>query len=248
MTFDIGHLSLSKQVKTGSSFISIMTGCDNYCSYCVVPYVRGRETSRPLVEVLVEIKSLIEQGVTDITLLGQNVNSYKFGLAILLKAIRALVPGTGHQVPVIRFMTSHPRDMSDEIIETVAALPYVAKDFHLPLQSGDNEMLKAMNRGYTVEYFRERVAKIRSLLPAARISTDLMVGFPGETEAQFENSIKLVKELGFTQVNMFAYSARPTTAAAEMPDQLPEKVKQERLRRLIEANRRQLRNLSGTSV
>ena len=231
-----------KRIGDGGNFVSIMTGCDNYCSYCVVPYVRGRETSRPMDEVLAEIKGLLEQGVTDITLLGQNVNSYGPGFAKLLKAISPLVPGTGYQVPVIRFMTSHPKDMSDEIIEAVAELPYVAKDIHLPLQSGDDDILKQMNRGYTVEYFKGRVAKIRSLLPNARISTDLMVGFPGETEEQFEYSIKLVKEIGFTQVNMFAYSGRPETAAAKMEGQVPEEVKQARLQRLIEVNRETLGN------
>jgi tRNA-2-methylthio-N6-dimethylallyladenosine synthase len=242
-----------KRIGDGGNFVSIMTGCDNYCSYCVVPYVRGRETSRPLDEVLAEIKGLLEHGVTDLTLLGQNVNSYKYGLAELLQAIGSIYPlppcppqsvgrrrmGEGGDFPgqrvraVIRFMTSHPKDMSDEIIETIASLPYVAKDIHLPLQSGNDDILKQMNRGYTVEYFKGRVAKIRSLLPNARISTDLMVGFPGETEAQFENSINLVKELGFTQVNMFAYSGRPTTAATKMPDQVPEEVKQARLQKLI---------------
>jgi tRNA-2-methylthio-N6-dimethylallyladenosine synthase len=229
-------------------FVNIAHGCDNYCTYCVVPYVRGRETSRPMDEVLAEIKGIWDQGTRGprgqgITLLGQNVNSYKYGFAKLLRAIAPLVPQSlGPLAPTIRFMTSHPRDLSDELITTIANLPYVAKDFHLPLQSGDDEILKRMNRGYTVEYFKGRVEKIRSLLPKARISTDLMVGFPGETEEQFENSIKLVKEIGFTQVNMFAYSGRPETAAAKMPDQLPEEVKQERLKRLIEVNRELLGN------
>lgn len=230
-----------------TTFVTIAHGCDNYCSYCVVPYVRGRETSRPMDEVLAEVKALIEQGVTEITFLGQNVNSYKYGFADLLRKTGQLFP-----LPVtrysLRFMTSHPRDMSDEIIEAVAELPYVAKEFHLPLQSGDDEILKKMNRGYTVEFFKGRVEKIRSLMPQARISTDLMVGFPGETEEQFENSLRTFQKIGFTMTNMFAYSPRPQTAAAQMPDQLPEAVKQERLRRLIEANRRQLKTLSGTSA
>lgn len=219
--------------------VTIMSGCDNYCSYCVVPYVRGREFSRPLDDILAEVRNLLEQGVTDITLLGQNVNSYKYGLAKLLRGIHQFV--IRNSAFVIRFMTSHPRDMSDEIIEAVAELPYVAKEFHLPLQSGDNEILKAMNRGYTVEYFLGRVAKIRSLLPRARITTDLMVGFPGESEAQFNNSLTLIKEVKFNAINMFAYSARPLTAAAKMPGQLPAAVKQARLRALIETNRRLIR-------
>jgi len=218
-----------------SSFVSIMTGCDNYCSYCVVPYVRGREFSRPMDEILEEIRELGDRGIREMTLLGQNVNSYKFNLAILLRRIHSLI--SRYPDARISFMTSHPKDMTDEIIGTVAELPYVAKDFHLPVQSGDDEILKKMNRGYTVEYFLDRVAKIRSLMPQARISTDLMVGFPGETAEQFANSLKLLEKIRFTQVNMFAYSARPQTAAAKMPDQLSEEVKQERLQKLIETNR-----------
>jgi len=222
----------------GGEFVTIAHGCDNYCSYCVVPYVRGRETSRPMEEVLEEIKVLLEQGITDITLLGQNVNSYKFGLADLLNNIHQLV--ISHSSLVIRFMTSHPKDMSDEIIAAVADLPYVAKEFHLPLQSGDNEILQKMKRGYTVEYFVERVNKIRSLIPHARITTDMLVGFPGETEEQFGNSLKMIDAIKFAAVNMFAYSARPETAAGKMPDQLPEDIKQARLQKLIELVRSSL--------
>jgi len=218
-----------------SSFVSIMNGCDNYCSYCVVPYVRGRETSRPLDEVLAEIKGLIEQGVADITLLGQNVNSYRFGLSNLLMAIQQL--STLNSKFLIRFMTSHPKDLSDELIETVARLPYVAKEFHLPLQSGDDAILKAMNRGYTVDYYLGRLKKIRELMPAARITSDLMVGFPGETEGQFENTLRRLEQARFKAVNMFAYSPRPVTAAAKMPGQVPDEVKQARLQKLIERNR-----------
>jgi tRNA-2-methylthio-N6-dimethylallyladenosine synthase len=221
-----------------SPFVSIMNGCDNYCSYCVVPYVRGRETSRPPDEVLAEIKELIEQGVTDITLLGQNVNSYKYGLSNLLIAIQQLgIRSAEGGAFIIRFMTSHPRDLSDDLIEAVARLDYVAKEFHLPLQSGDDEILKAMNRGYTVEYFLDRVKKIRELIPNARITSDLMVGFPGETEVQFENTLKILAELRCNAVNMFAYSPRPMTAAAKMPNQVSEEVKQARLQKLIELNR-----------
>jgi tRNA-2-methylthio-N6-dimethylallyladenosine synthase len=237
----------------GGGEVVIAHGCDNYCSYCVVPYVRGRETSRPMEEVLAEIKGLIEQGITDITLLGQNVNSYKYGLANLLKAIEGIFPNNPHPldpplhqrwrggnpnevregVRWVRFMTSHPKDMSDEIIEAVHALPCVAKEFHLPLQSGDNEVLKKMNRGYTVEYYQDRIAKIRSLMPQARITTDMLVGFPGETEEQFRNSLKLIEELRFNAVNMFAFSARPETTAGKMDGHLPDEVKHDRLQRLI---------------
>jgi tRNA-2-methylthio-N6-dimethylallyladenosine synthase len=230
--FGIPHSALNPwHLQEGTTFVTIMTGCDNYCSYCIVPYVRGRETSRPMDEVLAEIKSLIEQGVTDITLLGQNVNSYEYGLANLMKKIHSFY--ILHFKFLIRFMTSHPKDMSDEIIEAVRDLPCVAKEFHLPLQSGDNEILKKMNRGYTVEYFKDRIAKIRFLIPQARITSDMLVGFPGETEEQFNNSLKLIEELKFDAVNMFAFSARPETAAAKMPDQLSEEIKYERLQKLI---------------
>lgn len=224
----------------GGEFVTIMTGCDNFCSYCVVPYVRGRETSRPMEEVLAEIKGLIEQGATDITLLGQNVNSYKYGLATLLREIEKLFPlargqrerGLGGE-GCITFLTSHPRDMSDEIIEAVAELPFVAKDFILPLQSGDDEILARMNRGYTLEYYLGRIRKIRELIPAARISTDLIVGFPGETEEQFANTLKALELCRFNDVHMFAYSERPIVAAARLPGRLTDEIKQARLQKLI---------------
>jgi tRNA-2-methylthio-N6-dimethylallyladenosine synthase len=214
-----------------SPYVTIMTGCDNYCSYCVVPYVRGRETSRPMDEVLVEIKGMIEQGATDITLLGQNVNSYQYGLANLLIKIHPLVLRSSSLV--LRFLTSHPRDMSDEIIEAVTELPFVAKDFILPLQSGDDEILAKMNRGYTLDYYLGRVKKIRELIPAARISSDIIVGFPGETEEQFQNTLKALELCRFNDVHMFAYSERPMVAAAKLPGQLPEEIKQARLQKLI---------------
>jgi tRNA-2-methylthio-N6-dimethylallyladenosine synthase len=208
-----------------------MHGCNNFCSYCIVPYVRGREISRPIPEVLQEVGQLVGQGAKEIMLLGQNVNSYEFGLANLLKQIQQFV--VGHSSFVISFMTSHPRDMSEEIIQAVKELPYVAKDFHLPLQSGDDKILEKMNRGYTTDYFRQLVKKIREQIPRARISTEVIVGFPGETEAQFQRTLDFVKEMKFTHVNMFAYSARPGTAAEKLPDQLPEKIKEIRLKKLI---------------
>jgi len=230
-----------------SKYVTIMHGCDNFCSYCVVPYVRGRETSRPIDEVLAEIKEMVDSGVNDITLLGQNVNSYKYGLEELLKAIepaakrrgsnceepRRLVSGS-EQSLIIRFLTSHPRDMTDKLIQTVKDCPHVVKDFHLPLQAGDDEILKKMNRGYTIDYFRGRVKKIKELMPEATITTDIIVGFPGETEEQFNNTLERVREFKFNAVNMAAYSLRPQTAAAKMPGHLPEDVKQARLKKLKE--------------
>jgi tRNA-2-methylthio-N6-dimethylallyladenosine synthase len=231
LTFDICHLSFSKHGPASTSYVSIMHGCDNFCSYCIVPYVRGREYSRPVPEVLAEIKYLIDSGIKEITLLGQNVNSYKYGLADLLRKIHSF--DICHLTFVIRFLTSHPRDMSDEIIETVAELPYVAKEFIMPLQSGDDEILQRMNRGYTLAHYLGRIKKIRSLMPEARITSDILVGFPGETEEQFRNTLKAVQEIRFDEVHMFAYSERPDTAAARMPGHLDEAVKQERLQRLI---------------
>jgi tRNA-2-methylthio-N6-dimethylallyladenosine synthase len=228
----------TRDPRPATAFVNIAHGCDNFCSYCVVPYVRGRETSRPMGEVLEEIKGLAGKGVGGITLLGQNVNSYKFGLASLLREIQQFV--IRNSSFVIKFMTSHPRDMSGDIIQAVAELPYVAKEFHLPLQAGDDEILKKMNRGYTVEYYRGLVGRIRAVLPQAQISTDVMVGFPGETEEQFKNLLNVVRELKFSMVNMFAYSPRPETAAAKMPDQVPEEIKQARLQKLIAAVRREL--------
>jgi len=169
-------------------------------------------------------------------LLGQNVNSYKYGLANLLRAIGSLFP-----LPVTRFLTSHPRDMSDEIIETVAELPYVAKEFMIPLQSGDNEILKMMNRGYTLEYFLDRAKKIRSLMPKARIITDIMVGFPGETEEQFQNTLNAVEEINFNEVHMFAFSPRIGTKASSLPGQLSHEIIQDRLQKLINFVRQSVR-------
>lgn len=223
----------------GGELVTITHGCNNFCSYCIVPYVRGRERSRPIDEVLSEIEKKIGQGVKRITLLGQSINSYKYGLAELLIQIAPLISRSpdilSRRSPdiLISFLTSHPKDLSDEIIEAVAQLHYMAKEFMLPLQSGDDEILKKMNRGYTLDHYRGRVKKIRSLMPTARISTDILVGFPGETEEQFQNTLKAVEELGFNEAHMFAYSSRPGTPAAHLPDQLPEEVIKDRLQMLI---------------
>ncbi|MFH1389298.1 MAG: MiaB/RimO family radical SAM methylthiotransferase [Candidatus Margulisiibacteriota bacterium] len=245
----------SPQAMVSEVFITIMTGCNNYCSYCVVPYVRGPETSRPMDEVLAEVEQAIKAGAQNITLLGQNVNAYKYGLAMLLNKIGRLFPlasgqrerGIGGE-GCIRFLTSHPKDMSDEIIEAVATLTYVDKEVIMPLQSGDDRVLKAMNRGYDLDYYRGRVSRLRSLVPGIRIISDLIVGFPGETEAEFERTLRAVEEFKFTVVNMFAYSGRPETAASRLPGQLPEEVIKARLQRLIATVRGVIKKLSKPNL
>jgi len=230
-------LPMGEGNKRGEGLVTITHGCDNFCSYCVVPYVRGREVSRPINEVLDEVEKLVGQGTKEIILLGQNVNSYKYGLDNLLKQFALRFTHYALRDLRVQFLTSHPRDMSDDIIEAVADLPYMAKEFMMPLQSGDDEILNRMNRGYTLDHYLGRVSKIRSLMPIARISTDILVGFPGESEAQFQNTLKAVEEIGFNEVHMFAYSSRPGTASAHLPDQLSEGIKQERLQRLIKTVR-----------
>lgn len=212
-----------------TAWVTIMKGCDNFCSYCIVPYVRGREISCPIDEILTEIKQIDFNQYKEIFLLGQNVNSYKYGLANLLKAIEQEIMGDAR----IRFMTSHPRDMSDEIIDAVANLPHVCEFFHLPIQHGDDEILKKMNRGYTIDYYLKLVGKIRSKIPNASITSDIIIGFPGETEKQFKNSCKIIEEVVFDSVNTTAYSTRPGTAASNFVDDVPYKLKQERLQEVM---------------
>ncbi|MFH1577250.1 MAG: tRNA (N6-isopentenyl adenosine(37)-C2)-methylthiotransferase MiaB [Candidatus Margulisiibacteriota bacterium] len=240
-----------------TAWITIMHGCDNFCSYCVVPHVRGRETSRPIDEIIKEIKEIDFKKHPEIFLLGQNVNSYKYGLAQLLREVDALLEPTTKpfgklraapsEVEVrrgsrseeprrsvsgserIRFMTSHPRDMSEEIINAVAELPHVCEFFHLPLQHGDDEMLKSMNRGYNTDYYLKLVDKIRAKIPGAAITSDVIVGYPGETDEQFQNTLKMIEKVGFDTSNTLAYSTRPGTAASKLNDDVPDKVKQARL-------------------
>lgn len=219
-----------------SAWVTIMRGCDNFCSYCIVPYVRGREHSRPIGEILAEIKQIDLNKYEELFLLGQNVNSYQPNFADLLRQINAHI--ARYSLPVtVKFMTSHPRDMSDEIINTICELPHVAKEFYMPIQHGDDEILKSMNRGYTVDYYRQLVKKIRLKMPAAKILTDMIVGYPGETEIQFQNTLNLIKEIKFNEVRMAAFSPRPQTAAAKLPNQLPDDIKQARLQQIIQVVR-----------
>lgn len=218
------------------AYVTIMYGCDNFCSYCVVPYARGREKSRPLTEICGEVGRLAASGYLEVMLLGQNVNSYGKDLpdgvnfAMLLEELDRLP-----ELARIRYMTSHPRDFSDELIATIRRSRKVCEHFHLPLQSGSNSVLERMNRGYTIEQYLQLVAKIRSAIPAASITTDLILGFPGETEQEFQGTLDLVERVRFDAIYVFLYSPRPGTAAAAMPDQITGEVKKQRFTRLTEA-------------
>lgn len=220
-----------------SGFISIMRGCNNFCSYCIVPYTRGRERSREPRSILAELADLRRRGFREVTLLGQNVNSYNFrdedGNVTDFPALLALVAEAAPDMRV-RFTTSHPKDMSDATLETIAAHPNIARHIHLPVQSGSDSVLKAMNRKYTRQWYLDRVAAIRRILPDAGLSTDAFTGFHGESEEDFEQTLSLFREAGFDSAFMFKYSERPGTFASQhLPDNVPEEVKIERLNRLI---------------
>lgn len=220
-----------------SGFISIMRGCNNFCSYCIVPYTRGRERSRSAESILSELADLRKRGFKEATLLGQNVNSYRFtasdGTVIDFPTLLAMVADAAPDMR-IRFTTSHPKDMSDETIAVIASRPNLCKHIHLPVQSGSNKVLKAMNRKYTREWYLDRIAAIRRVMPDCGISTDLFTGFHDETEEDFQETLSLMREVGFDSSFMFKYSERPGTLAARtMPDNVPEDVKIERLNRMI---------------
>lgn len=235
-----------------SGFISIMRGCNNFCSYCIVPYTRGRERSREAESILRELADLRERGFKEVTLLGQNVNSYNYiapdGERVDFARLLAMVAEAAPDMRV-RFTTSHPKDMSDDIIATIAAHDNICNHIHLPVQSGSDAVLKAMNRKYTREWYLDRIAAIRRAISDCGISTDMFTGFHGETEADFEETLSLMREVGFDSAFMFKYSERPGTLAARtMPDNVPEDVKIDRLNRMIalqnelsaESNRRDI--------
>lgn len=232
-----------------SGFISIMRGCNNFCSYCIVPYTRGRERSREPESILNELADLRSRGFREATLLGQNVNSYNYtgagndGEAVNFPRLLAMVAEAAPDMR-IRFTTSHPKDMSDETLEVMARYPNIARHVHLPVQSGSNKVLKAMNRKYTREWYLDRIAAIRRILPDAGITSDLFSGFHDETEEDFQQTLSLMEEAGFDSSFLFKYSERPGTFAAQhLPDNVPEEVKIERLNRMIELqNRLSLRN------
>ena len=225
-----------------SGFISIMRGCNNFCSYCIVPYTRGRERSREPESILSELEDLRKRGFKEATLLGQNVNSYRYispeGEITDFPKLLSLVAQHAPEMR-IRFTTSHPKDMSDEIIRTIATYPNIARHVHLPVQSGSNEVLKNMNRKYTREWYLDRVAAIRRIIPDAGISSDLFTGFHGESEEDFLQTLSLMQEVGFDSSFLFKYSERPGTFASKhLPDNIPEDVKIERLNRMIELQNR----------
>jgi tRNA-2-methylthio-N6-dimethylallyladenosine synthase len=206
-----------------SAGIPISYGCDHLCTYCVVRLRRGPEVSRPVEEIVAEVKGLVGGGVKEITLLGQNVDSYAFGLADLLEAVHEV-----EGLERIRFLTSHPADMADRLIETAARLPKVCEYVEIPVQSGDDAILRRMGRGYTVTGYRELVARIRAAMPGAGLATDVIVGFPGETEAQFEATYRLLEEVRFDVVHVAAYSPRPGTPAERLADDVPPEEKERR--------------------
>ena len=230
---DEGHIPEELPVRRESrthAYITIMYGCNNFCSYCIVPYVRGRERSREPEAVLEECKRLVDEGVQEIMLLGQNVNSYRGGgseFAELLRRVDAL------GVPRIRFMTSHPKDLSDELIAAYGELAHLMPALHLPVQAGNDEILREMNRRYTRAHYLELVNKLRSVRPDVGLTSDIIVGFPGETEAQFEDTLSLVREVRYDSAFTFIYSKRAGTKAAQMPDPTPQEEKTERIQRLI---------------
>jgi tRNA-2-methylthio-N6-dimethylallyladenosine synthase len=220
----IDYLELqAKHSNLKSAYLPIMTGCDNYCSYCVVPYTRGREIARSIDEIVKEFKELVKQGHKEIILLGQNVNSYKYGFAKLLKKLNGLSGNFR-----IKFLTSHPKDMSDELIDAIAECEKVEKEIHLPIQSGDDGILKKMNRRYTVRHYKDLVKRIRQKIPGVKISTDVIVGFPGETEKQFENTVKLFKKIKFNKAYINKYSSRVGTPASKLQDDVSLREKKRR--------------------
>jgi tRNA-2-methylthio-N6-dimethylallyladenosine synthase len=217
------------------AFVSVMEGCSKYCSFCVVPYTRGEEISRPLQDVLAEISTLVAQGVREINLLGQNVNAYRgemadgdiASFALLLHYVAAI-----DGIDRIRFTTSHPIEFTDDIIEAFAQIPELVNHLHLPVQSGSDNVLAMMKRGHTRADYLETMAKMKAVRPGISLSSDFIIGFPGETEQDFEDTMALIEEVGFDLSYSFLYSARPGTPAAELPDDMSEEVKKARLARL----------------
>ncbi|MEK7241607.1 MAG: tRNA (N6-isopentenyl adenosine(37)-C2)-methylthiotransferase MiaB, partial [Planctomycetota bacterium] len=221
------------------AYITVMRGCDNYCSYCIVPHVRGPEISRTVEEIVEEAQSLVNEGCKEITLLGQNINTYGktlekgTNLATLLRAV-SKVEGLER----LRFVTSHPKDMTKEVLEAMAELPRVCKHLHMPAQSGSDRILGGMERGHTAQHYLELIRLARKLVPDIAIVSDFIVGFPGETEEDFEDTVRLMETVRFQNSYVFKYSPRPATKAAELPDDVPVELKKERNQRLLDAQSR----------
>ena len=218
-----------------SAWVPIMYGCNNYCTYCIVPYVRGRERSRSPEEVVAEVQRAVAEGYREVTLLGQNVNSYgkdhkRADFADLLRMVDEV-----EGIRRVRFMTSHPKDIGDKLIDTIKNGTHICEHIHLPVQYGSSRILKAMNRGYTVERYRERALRVREELPEASLTTDLIVGFPGETDKDFAEMLAFLREMRYDSAYTFLYSKRSGTPAATMAEQVPDDVKHARLNALMEA-------------
>ena len=246
---ELGHKAMNTELSTSETykdvvpqrigighkiggFVSIMRGCNNFCHYCIVPYTRGRERSRDIESILREVRDLRDKGYKEVTLLGQNVNSYKFediDFPTLLRKVAEEVPTMR-----VRFTTSHPKDMSDETLKVIAEVPNVCKHIHLPVQSGSDRILKLMNRKYTREWYMDRVHAIRRIIPDCGLSTDIFVGYHSETEEDHQLSLDLMREVGYDSAFMFKYSERPGTYASKhLPDDVPEEEKIRRLNELI---------------
>ncbi len=246
------HLPAAK-VDGATAFVSIMEGCSKYCTFCVVPYTRGEEVSRPFDDVIAEAAQLAEQGVKEITLLGQNVNAYRGSMDDGAIADFAFLLECVHEIPGIeriRYTTSHPREMTERLIDCYEKLPKLVSHLHLPVQAGSDRILAAMKRGYTALEYKSLARKLKAARPDLCLSSDFIVGFPGETDADFEATMKLIEDVGFDASFSFIYSKRPGTPAADLPDNVPHAVKQARLERLqavINAAAQEVnRNMEGT--
>lgn len=233
------NVEISRDNMFSNAWVNINYGCNNFCSYCIVPYVRGRERSRNMSDIISEVKDLISKGYKYITLLGQNVNSYgndfndkEINFARLLKEL-AVLDGDFR----IKFMTSHPKDLSEEVVKTIAEYPKLSRCIHLPIQSGSNDILKSMNRKYTREHYLNLIKMIRSYIPDAYISTDIIVGFPGETEEDFMDTYNLINEVKYDGVFAFMFSRRSGTVADKMENQIPEEIKKDRIHRLLQLSK-----------
>jgi tRNA-2-methylthio-N6-dimethylallyladenosine synthase len=234
-----------------TAYVSVMEGCSKYCTYCVVPFTRGEEISRPFDDVIAEVAGLAEQGVKEIHLLGQNVNAYRgemhegdeADLALLIEYVAAI-----DGVERVRFTTSHPVEFSDSLIDVYGQVPELVSFLHLPVQSGSDRVLAMMKRGHMAVEYKAKIAQLRQVRPEITISSDFIVGFPGETEADFEQTLKLIEEVGFDHSYSFIYSRRPGTPAADLPDDVPLEIKQQRLERLQQLINTQAQRISRQMV